>query len=136
MTPADKRSDSPRPRSPRQTQSQFDVEFFRAVLLRAPDYVDVLRSLGDTLSQLGQHGDALEIDRRLARLRPADSVVRYNLACSLALGGAREEAIRELRAALENGYDDLEHLEADADLDTLRDEPEYRRLMRDFGLFN
>jgi predicted Zn-dependent protease len=117
-------------------QLDFDIAFYDRILKRQPDYVDVLRCQGELLSRRGLHERALVIDRRLAELLPHDFVIRYNLACSLAVGGFRREAIVALRAALENGYDDFEYLETDSDLDTLRDDPAYRALMREYGILN
>jgi tetratricopeptide (TPR) repeat protein len=117
-------------------QTDFDIAFFDRILQRQPDYVDVLRCQGELLSRKGLHDLALVIDRRLAELVPTDYVIRYNLACSLAVGGYRREAIAALRAALEQGYDDFEYLEGDGDLDSLRDDPTYRALMREYGILS
>jgi len=117
-------------------QLEFDIAFYDRILRREPDYVDVLRCQGELLSRKGLHDLALAVDRRLAQLLPTDYVVRYNLACSLAMGGYRREALAALRAALEQGYDDYEYLETDSDLDTLRDDPAYRALMREYGILN
>lgn len=119
-----------------QTRSQvdFDLEFFGRILTRAPEFVDVLRCQGELLTRKGMHDEALRIDRELARLLPDDCIVRYNLACSLALVGDTVEAIDELRAAFERGYDDLGHLEIDSDLDGIRDLPEFQLLLDEFGL--
>jgi tetratricopeptide (TPR) repeat protein len=113
-------------------QIEFDIEFFRSILERAPDYVDVLRCQGELLSRKGAHVEALEIDRRLATLLPHDSVVHYNLACSLTQNDLCEEAIAVLRRALERGYNDFEHLELDADLIPLHADPRYRALIDEF----
>ncbi|MBI2827457.1 MAG: hypothetical protein HYX69_22510 [Planctomycetia bacterium] len=117
-------------------QLDFDVAFYGRILERQPDYVDVLRCQGELLSRKGLHELALAVDRRLAELLPADCIVRYNLACSLAMGGHRREAIAALRAALERGYDDFEYLDADSDLDALREDPAYRALLREYGILN
>jgi predicted Zn-dependent protease len=114
-------------------QADFDVEFFGRVLKRHPDYIDVLRCQGELLSRTGRHSEAYEVDRHLVTLQPAHPVAHYNLACSLALLQQPREALNELRQALELGYHDIEHLETDTDLDALRDEPEYTRLLREFG---
>lgn len=113
-----------------QSQLDFDIEFFDQVLLRDPDFVDVLRCQGQLLSRKGLHVRAVEIDRRLVRLLPTDGIAHYNLACSLALSQRRREALHELRQALAHGYDDLEFLETDSDLDCLRDDPDYAELLR------
>jgi tetratricopeptide (TPR) repeat protein len=116
----------------RLSQLEFDIAFYESVLQRAPDYVDVLRCQGELLTRKGSHAQALAIDRRLAVLLPDDCVVQYNLACSLALMGMRNEAVAALRCALEAGYDDFDYLEADSDLDALRDEGAYQALLREF----
>ncbi|MBX3412290.1 MAG: hypothetical protein KF708_06190 [Pirellulales bacterium] len=118
------------------SQVDFDLEFFGRILSRAPEFVDVLRCQGELLTRKGLHDDALRVDRHLARLLPDDCIVRYNLACSLALVGETVEAIDELRAAFERGYNDLGHLEIDSDLDGLRELPEFQLLLDEFGLDN
>lgn len=116
------------------SQIDFDLGFFASILLRDPAFADVLRCQAELLSRKGLHGQALELDRRLIRLRPLDSVIRYNLACSLASNGLATEAIAELRRAIELGYHDVEHLITDPDLDSLRDLPEYQALLRELNL--
>jgi len=118
------------------SQLDFDIAFFDRILQRQPDYVDVLRCQGELLSRKGLHNLALVVDRRLVGLLPEDFVVRYNLACSLAQGGYRREAIAALRKALEQGYDDFDYLENDDDLDSLRDDPSFRALLREYGILN
>ncbi|MGC3970814.1 MAG: hypothetical protein QM775_26830 [Pirellulales bacterium] len=98
-----------------------------------PDYVDVLRCQGELLSRKGRHTEALDIDRRLARLAPTDSVVLYNLACSLSRNEHFEESLVALRKALELGYDDFEYLELDGDFDSLRSDPRYQSLVEEFS---
>jgi DNA-binding SARP family transcriptional activator len=125
---------SPLERFCQQSQIDFELWFYGQILARNPDYVDVLRCQAELLTRKGQHAAALELDHRLARLRPADCIVRYNLACSLAMSSRPTEAIAELRQAFECGYEDFEHLESDRDLDPIRKEPTFRALMREYGL--
>ncbi|HUY92978.1 MAG TPA: hypothetical protein VMV10_29885 [Pirellulales bacterium] len=115
------------------SQLDFDLEFYESILRRAPRYVDVLRCQGELLNRKGLHERAVLVDQRLAELRPNDCVVQYNLACSLALLGRRGEAIKALRKALEQGYGDFDYLHADSDLNGLRSEPAFKRLLRKYG---
>jgi tetratricopeptide (TPR) repeat protein len=111
------------------SQAEFELDFYRRILQRAPQNVDVLRLAAELLSGEGLHREALELDTRLAELEPQDGMIRYNFACSLALASQVELAIAELDAALTLGYDDFAHLEADPDLACLRHLPAYQDLL-------
>jgi tetratricopeptide (TPR) repeat protein len=113
---------------------EFEVDFYERVLARQPNYVIVLRALGELLARKGQYGRSLEIDRRLVALVPHDCVARYNLACSLAMQGSARQAIEELGRAIQYGYDDFGHLEVDPDLESLRTLPAYQELLRQYGI--
>ncbi len=115
-------------------QVEFEVDFYESILARRPDYITVLRALGELLARKGQYARSLEIDRRLVTLVPKDCVARYNLACSLAMQGSHRQAIEELGRAIADGYDDFGHLEVDPDLDSLRSLPAYQALMRRHGI--
>ena len=114
--------------------AEFEMEFYERILARHPDYVVVLRALGDVLSHKGLYARSLEVHRRLVTLVPHDCVDRYNLACDLARQAATCEAIEELGRAIDFGYDDFGHLDIDPDLDSLRKLPAYRKLMRQHGI--
>jgi tetratricopeptide (TPR) repeat protein len=70
----------------------------------------------------------LKIDQRLAVLRPRDSLVYYNLACSYCLTGKYDEASEALDQALEYGYRDFKWLAEDPDLAELREHDSYSRI--------
>ncbi len=116
-----------------ESQHEFDLGFYASILRHHPDYVDVLRKQGELLSRNGRYEEALAVDRRLAALRPDDCIVHYNLGCSLARARHHREAIAALRKAFELGYIDYRHLETDCDLENLRDEPEFKALLHEFG---
>jgi tetratricopeptide (TPR) repeat protein len=124
-------SESGRSRPAEQSQLEFELEFFGRILERYPDYVDVLRVQGNNLSLVGRYAECLQIDRRLVRLRPTDPLVHYNLACSYALLNRTEQALKSLRRAIELGYRDFRYLREDRDLDSLRQDPRFRQLLRE-----
>ena len=117
-----------------ETQNDFDRRFYEAILFRNSDHVDVLRQLVELLAIDGDYQRALELDQRLVALRPNDRYARYNLACSFCMLGNLPAALKALDAALRLGYDDIAHLEADADLDDLRTHPEYFRMLKRHGM--
>jgi tetratricopeptide (TPR) repeat protein len=116
-----------------QSQIDFELEFLGRILERAPFFVEALRVHANNLAANGQFGRALQIDRRLVRLVPEDSVVWYNLACSFAVLGMIEPAYGALQKALELGYHWAVRLRRDPDLKLLRRDPRFARLLRRFG---
>jgi tetratricopeptide (TPR) repeat protein len=112
-------------------QIDFEIDFYERILSRDPAYTEVLFNLGELFSIKGWPRRALQVDSRLAQLRPKDPLVLYNLACSHALLQQREESLAALRRAVEAGYDDFEHLAQDPDLDSLRQSPEFMRFVKD-----
>lgn len=113
-------------------QLDFEIEFFHGILQRYPDYVDVLRVLGNNLTLKGRYVDGLQIDKRLVQLRPADPLAHYNLACSFALLKKNDLALKTLRRAVELGYRDFRYMKEDRDLDAIRHDPRFRQLLREF----
>jgi tetratricopeptide (TPR) repeat protein len=110
-------------------QLDFDIDFFERLLARKGDSIEVLRVLAELVSRKGLLRRAVELDRTLVRLLPEDDLARYNLACSLARNGQADEAIDALSRAILLGYDDLSHMEADPDLESLRDHPDFHALL-------
>ncbi len=104
----------------RRTQIDFEIDFFERILNRDPYYVEVLMRLGELFADKGWHRRTLQIDQRLAQLRPRDPCAIYNLACSYALLHQVEDAMRELRRAVELGFQDYRQLVIDPDLASLR----------------
>jgi tetratricopeptide (TPR) repeat protein len=115
-----------------QTQLDFELAFFSGVLERRPDYVDVLRAHGNNLTLKGRYADGLELDKRLIQLRPNDALAHYNLACSYALLKKPDLALKTLRRAVELGYRDFRYMRDDRDLESIRHDPRFRQLLREF----
>ena len=104
------------------------IEFIEGLVRRDPGYVDALQLLGDHYTQRGRYAEGLEMDERLARLRPDDALVFYNLACSYSLTDQFDRAALALEKALNLGYRDFNWLAKDPDLDKLRQQPAFRDL--------
>jgi hypothetical protein len=61
----------------------------------------------------------------LAQIAAPDAGIAYDHACCLALAGRKDDALARLRAAMDAGFQDLAHLEADPDLVSLHDDPRW-----------
>ena len=110
-------------------ETDFEIKFFERLVADNPDFVDALIPLAELYTRKGIHEKALELDLRLVKLKPEDEIAHYNLACSLALMGKKEEAIQALQRSIEQGYDDFKHMKRDPDLAALRDDPRFKALL-------
>jgi predicted Zn-dependent protease len=114
------------------TQEDFDEFFFRRVLAINGRSTDTLRCMAELLARRNNFAEALQCDQALAEILPHDKTLQYNLACSLTLAGQLKPAIAALTRAIELGYTDLARIASDADLDNLRNEPEFQSLLSKF----
>jgi len=123
---------SPKRKLNRQQQSDLDIEigFIEGVVQRDPHYVEALQILGDDYTRRGKFENGLRIDEQLARLRPDDATVLYNLACSYALTGQIRDALSTLTKAIDQGYSDFKWLMKDPDLKKLRAHRSFKTLQQ------
>ena len=112
----------------RETQD-FEISFFERLVKDNPNYVDALIPLAEAYTKAGLYDKGLQIDQKLAKLCKDDPVIHYNLACSFALVGEKDEAFQALEKAIGFGYSDFEHLKRDSDLKILRDDPRFQLLI-------
>ena len=110
-------------------EADFQVAFCQDILERTPEHSEALALLGEAYTSRGDFKKGLETDLQLSRLKPDSGIVHYNLACSYALMGMKDEALATLRHAVALGYSDRDHLCNDKDLESLRDDPRYHELI-------
>jgi tetratricopeptide (TPR) repeat protein len=108
---------------------EFEIVFFETVLRRNPRYTAVIEILAGLYTKQGRISDGLRMDRKLVRLQPDNATAHYNLACSLALAKRHHAALRALQQAIDLGYNDLEWMQQDPDLDPLKHSPEFLGLL-------
>ncbi len=63
-------------------------------------------------------------------IAPYDDNTHYNLACAYALDGQTDAALDALETSIQCGWDDVAHMKADPDLDSLRKEDRYKELLK------
>jgi len=107
--------------------SDFEIQFYENLLQKKSDFVEALAALGDLYTKKGQYKKGLELDEQLARLKPEDPVVLYNLACSYSLLNNRVKAFLTTKVAITYGYHDFRFLEQDQDLTNLRNDSRFQK---------
>jgi tetratricopeptide (TPR) repeat protein len=118
-----------RPEESENLVSQFELSLSRAVLRHDTLNLSALQMLGHSLTRLGRHKEALEVDKRIACLAPDDDVAHYNLACSYSNLGRLDEALAALARSVELGYDNVEYMMHDPDLENVRRDPRYQDIV-------
>ncbi|HZM02735.1 MAG TPA: hypothetical protein VFC44_06900 [Candidatus Saccharimonadales bacterium] len=119
-----------RKRPTRQELRDLDLEilFLSGVVRRDPTYVEALQILGDDYTRRGRFPEGLKVDELLCKLRPDDSLVYYNLACSYSLTDQFDLAAQALESSLNLGYRDFKWMAQDPDLKNLREHAEYKKI--------
>lgn len=107
----------------------FQVRVLEAALKGDAENFDVLSELGNIYTRTGRYWEGLEIDRKLARLKPDNPVVHYNLACSLSLLGEIDGALEELEASFNLGYREYNHIISDPDLENVKKDERFAGLV-------
>jgi len=125
-----KKTSSRRRKATLQELRDLDLEilFMEGVVRRDPHYIEALQVLGDDYTKRGRFQEGLRIDERLARLRPHDAIVHYNLACSYSLTQQCDLAAEALSTAINLGYDDFGRMAKDPDLKHLREHAGYKKI--------
>jgi tetratricopeptide (TPR) repeat protein len=123
----------PRGKAATKEDLDFEIKFFEGIAQHDPDFIEALQILGDAYTKTGQWEKGLEIDERLAKLCPDNSLVFYNLACSYSLLKQVEEAFAALRQAVKLGYSDARWLTKDPDLDNLRQDNRFEKIRTDLS---
>ena len=112
----------------------FEIEFYKGIIAKQPNFTEALAALGDAYTKSGQYPEGLEIDKKLAQIKPDDPIVLYNLACSYSLLKDIKNAFEAIKTAINNGYSDLDFLQEDEDLENLRADREFQAYF--IGVYN
>lgn len=107
----------------------FEIHFYESIHKKNPEDFRVIELLGHLYTANGEINKGLEMDLKAIALKPKNALARYNLACSYALSGALENALKTLEKAIDLGYNDLDWLMKDTDLDPLRELHAFKKLI-------
>jgi len=86
--------------------------------------------LGYSLHLAGKLDEALPVHKKATEFPTTAPVAAYNVACVYALQGKPDDAFAWLDKAIGFGFDRPEQLEGDSDMDPLRKDPRFEKVMK------
>lgn len=109
---------------------KFAEQHLRKSIEIDPKYALTQYDLGVLLSKIkSRQAEAHQYFKTAIKLDPRWPWPYYALACLHALSGDKEKALDYLKQSLERGLSDKKHIDLDKDLDSLREEKEFKNLM-------
>ena len=117
----------------KETERKFQERFAAALekqLELVPEDVRARILISGAYARLGKADDSMRHLDTAVALRPNDTNVLYNAACTLGVLEKKPEALAMLRKALAAGYGNLEWTAQDPDFACLFDDPEFQALVR------
>ena len=105
------------------------VAVLRQLLEHVPEDVRARILMGAELAGMGEVEETERHLQMAIALRPNDTNVLYNAACTYGILKKKQEALDTLKKAIDCGYGNLEWIKQDPDLLLLRDDPEFQKLV-------
>ena len=107
----------------------FELSILEDSLRFNPENIEILVDLGNLYTKTGRYMKGLKIDKKLVSMIPENPIFHYNLACSFSLLRMIEPSLKALTTAIDLGFEDLELMENDEDLDNIRNESRFKDLL-------
>lgn len=99
-------------------------------LVQSPEVAaDIAMDQGIRYLTIKKYDKAIAEFNRVLEVQPENEIALYNLACAYALRGEKETALDYLEKSVAAGFEDVDHIEKDKDLESLRAEPRYRKIV-------
>ena len=112
----------------------FCISFFEDLYRRRKKDTAIVQILGNLYATKGDRKSSFRMDKRYAQLVPLNPVAHYNLACDYALVKRLPEAIKSLKTAMTLGYNDMQWIRDDVDLDPIRHEASFKKLIASYQI--
>lgn len=115
--------EKPEPKAQTAKPSVFDLPGLQAGRVMAGQAAGALMAKGD-------YAAAEKVLRQVVEKLPHDFHSLYNLACALARQGKKDEALAALEKAVDLGFRDANHVQADEDLAALRGDERFKAAVK------
>jgi tetratricopeptide (TPR) repeat protein len=119
-----------------QSTGYYDLAIrqYENALFIQPDLTQALYALGITFTLKGEYDQAIETFKKIVTSEPGNASACYNIACVYSRQNKKNEAIDWLQKAVDKGYDNWDNLKNDPDMENIKNEPAYRKLLEKHSL--
>jgi tetratricopeptide (TPR) repeat protein len=108
------------------------LEAFEGAFNANPDHLGLLLAMGWCYKRTAQLPRAITMLELAQRVDPEDALVTYNLSCYWALAGEKTKCLTSLAKALQLDEEFRSSIETETDFDPVRNDPDFRRMLRIF----
>jgi tetratricopeptide (TPR) repeat protein len=77
-----------------------------------------------------KYEESIAVFQEILKNNPDDEVTLYNIACAYSLSKKAKEAIEYLQKAVAAGFSDVDLIESDGDLENIRTESDYKKIIQ------
>lgn len=91
--------------------------------------ITVYTQLATMYYRLKEFDKSIECYQQCIQISP-NEITHYNLACMYAKLGQVDKAIENIRLSIEKGYDEVEWMKKDGDLDKIREDPRFIEMIK------
>jgi tetratricopeptide (TPR) repeat protein len=105
------------------------IEALSVVTKDEPEFAPAHSLLGLCYLKTNLRLHALTEFKQAVELNSSDYNSMYNIACIYSLMNNPDSAVKWLESAIDSGFKDFDHMREDADLDNIRANPEYVKLL-------
>ena len=96
--------------------------------LYSQDFDTIIKDAGSMYRE-AKYRESAEAYEKAFKIKDPDSSHLYNAACSWALSGERDAALKNLKKAIEKGWLDLDWMKADGDLRSLHNDERWSEVL-------
>lgn len=99
-------------------------------LVQSPEVLaEIAMAQGERYLQIKRYDRAIAEYNKVLEIQPSNNVALYNMACAYALMGDPNRAFDFLDRSIAAGFTNVDHMEKDEDLASLRADPRWRKSM-------
>ncbi len=92
------------------------------------NYEDLIKK-ADSCYEAKNYNLSTDFFEKAIKLKPESKKNFYNASCAASLANDKKKSLKWLEIAINNGFDNLKHIKTDSDLDNIRKEKKYNKII-------